>query len=214
MAGYLVSVQYLTAVLASYFSPVAAPAIYNYSAVFLTLVVVWLLTSPRLMMPSKPLIALAVVIVPMGYEELGTITNIQWVLPIGAFALLFMPATNSSAVLAGEAAFVGLMSVSGPFSLFLTPLFLWQLISANSPIDRRRLLVLTGIVGLGALIQLIVIGYHHGEILNPITPAPYSWKLWINLPFSQVMTTFGPVSGWFRGNGGVAIGVEFSSRPE
>jgi hypothetical protein len=209
MVGYLTTIQIVVAMLASYFGVVAAPAIYNYTAILLTLTVVWLVISPRLDMPYKPLLALAVVIVPMGYEELGTLTNIQWILPIGAFAMLFMRAPASQVVLAGEAVFLFLIALSGPFSLFLTPLFLWRLFTASDAIERRRLIALSASVGAGALIQLLVIALHRDAALNPIAPAPYSWTLWINLPFSRVMTTFGPVSGWFSGIGGVAIASIF-----
>jgi hypothetical protein len=154
LAGYLVSAQFLVAVLASYVSPIAAPATYNYAAVFLTLAVVWLITSPRLHLPAKPLLALAVVVVPMGYEELGTITNIQWILPVGAFALLFMDAPRSPAVLFGEAVLLAMTSFSGPFSIFLTPMYVWQLIQAQEPSQRRRLALLTAVAALGALTQM------------------------------------------------------------
>jgi hypothetical protein len=143
IAGYLTSVQYLVAVLASYARAVVAPVIYNAAAVFLTLLVVWLVTSPRLDLPSKPLLALAVVVVPMGGEELGSLCNIQWVLPIGALAMLFMRASNSKAVLAGEAIYIGLMATSGPFSIFLAPMFAWQTFVAETAAERRRLILLT-----------------------------------------------------------------------
>jgi hypothetical protein len=122
VAGYLVWIQSFVAAAASFFPPAAAPSIYNYTAVLLTLATVWLSTSPRLDMPYKPLIAVAIAIVPMGFEELGTITNIQWVLPIGAFALLFMRAARSRITLAIEMAFAAAMAFSGPFSIFLAPL--------------------------------------------------------------------------------------------
>ena len=41
-------------------------------------------------------------------EELGNINNIQWVLPIGAFVLVFMDTPTSRVVLAGEAVFLAL----------------------------------------------------------------------------------------------------------
>ena len=205
--GYLVTIQYLVAVLASYFSPASAPIIYNYTAILLTLIVVWLVTSPRLDMPCKPLLAIAVVIVPMGYEELGTITNIQWILPLGAFTLLFMRPGQSVTVLAGESVLLGLMSVSGPFSIFLTPLFLLRRCVASGAIERLRMNLLTFIVGLGCLIQVLVIVSHRHA--GAVSPSPYSWTLWFNMPLSQVMTIFGPVSSIFQGIGGVALAIIF-----
>jgi hypothetical protein len=42
-------------------------------------------TSPRLDILCKPLLAISIVVVLMNYEELGTLTNIQWILPIGDY---------------------------------------------------------------------------------------------------------------------------------
>jgi hypothetical protein len=199
LAGYHLTIQFLVGIFGSYFPPYWAPAIYNYSAVLLTLLVVWLVTSPRLDMPRKPLMALAVVIVPMGYEEIGTITNIQWILPIGAFALLFMRRASSNLVLLGEAIFLGLTSVSGPFSIFLTPIFLWRTLAVSDPAERRRLLVLSAVAGAGALVQV------HALLTSPsliFEPSPYHWTLWLTLPFKQIGTVFGPVANIFEGVGG------------
>jgi hypothetical protein len=44
----------------------------------------------------------------MGSEELGTITNIQWILPFGAFAILFIRPSRSGIVLPKEATSSGL----------------------------------------------------------------------------------------------------------
>jgi hypothetical protein len=206
LAGYLICAQFLVAVLASYVNPIAAPVIYNYTAVFLTLVVVWLITSPRLHMPAKPLLAIAVVVVPMGYEELGTITNIQWILPIGAFALLFMEPSKSLAVLVGEALLVALTSFSGPFSVFLTPLYAWQLMRAREAPQRRRLGLLTAIVALGALTQALTIHYHPEAVYHG-SAVPYPPTLWITLPFAQMLTVFGPLSRVFTGLSGAALSL-------
>lgn len=210
MAGYFVTVQRLVALFANYLDPTIAPAIYNYAAIALTLAVVFLITSPRLDMPGKPLLALAVVVVPMGYEELGTITNIQWILPFGAFAILFMRPSRSAIVLPTEGAFLALMAVSGPFSIFFVPLFLWRVIALWNTPHRRRLIALTIVVGLGALAQLLSI-VTHGEATDPVPPAPYSWMLWANLPLSKFMTTFGSMDRFPLGIGGVVLGILFAA---
>jgi hypothetical protein len=206
VAGYLVSSQFLVGILASYFNPIVAPAIYSYAAIFLTLVVVWLITSPRLDMPAKSLLALAVVIVPMAWEELGTIINIQWILPIGVFALLFMDPPKSRVVVFGEAILVALTSFSGPFSIFLTPLYIWKLITVRLGAERNRLAILTAIVALGALTQVfMILGHSDAVYSGPVVP--YSPTLWINLPFERILTVFGPVSHRFRGLHGAVLGL-------
>jgi hypothetical protein len=199
LSGYLAVTQFLTAILTSYASPVFAASIYCYTAILLTLLVMWIVTSPRLDMPAKPLLALAIVVVPMGYEELGTITNIQWILPIGAFALLFMRPSPFKVLLLLEAIFIAMMSVSGPFSIFLVPLFVWRGIESSGN-ARRRLLMLGAVNAIGATIQIMAMVSHP---VPPLEAIRYSWTLWFDLPFSRIMTTFGPASGLFRGVEGV-----------
>jgi hypothetical protein len=203
--GYLTVTQFLVGVFASYFDPLAAPAIYNYTAIFLTLIVCWLVTSPRLDLPCKPLLAVAVVIVPMGYEELGTLCNIQWILPIGAFAIIFMRASVSKAILTGEAFFTAMASLSGPFSIFLAPLFVSQLYTTGRGPNRSRLYLLTTIISPGAITQLVLV------MLKSSPPgssdAAYPWTLWITLPFKQIMTTFPGISQFSQGASGAMIGV-------
>jgi hypothetical protein len=204
--GYLLVVQALVAVFAAHFDPVAAPTIFNCAAILLALLVVWMVTSPRLDMPYKPLLAIAVVIVPMGYEELGTLVNSQWILPIGAVALMFMSAPTSAVVLAGEAVFVALTALSGPFAIFLAPMFAWRAITMRDATARRRFLLLAAITCPGAIIDVLVIALNP-DILNSIAPAAYSWTLWVNLPFGQFMTTFGTASELFQGVAGVILGA-------
>jgi hypothetical protein len=203
IAGYLTVAQYLVGLLATPFDPVIAPAIFCYSAILLTLIVVWLVTSPRLDLPLKPLLAIAVVIVPMGREELGTNCNIQWILPIGAFAMLFMRSSRSVFILIGEAVFVALMAFSGPFSIFLAPMFLWQTWKAEQAANRHRFAVLTAIVATAAVIQASnLIGAP-----SPDIHVPYPWTLWITLPLRSVMTTFSATSRHLEGISGAAIGL-------
>jgi hypothetical protein len=194
MAGYLVAIQYAVAVIANYFSPFLAPAILNYAAVFLTGTVLWLVTSPRADLPSKPLLALAIVIVPMGYEELGTITNIQWVLPLGAIAILFSQVSRSWAVTLLESAYIAVTAVSGPFSIFLTPIYLCRLVTIPKGKERSRMALLTAILGAGAAVQILVIATNPSPA-DGMVPHTYSWTLWFTLPLWKYSTTFG-LDGW------------------
>ena len=109
----LCTLQRLAALVAQLFSPTLGPAIYDYTA--FTLLIVWLATSPRFDMPLRPLLGIAVVVVPRGYEVLGNVTNLQWILPVGAFILLFMRPARSAIVLAGESIFLAIVAVTGPF---------------------------------------------------------------------------------------------------
>lgn len=204
LAGYLTLTQGLVALAASYLSPVLAPAAYVYTSIALTLTVAWLATSPRLDLPYKPLLAIAIVIVPMGREELGSPCDIQWILPIGAFAMMFMRDARSLTVRAGEAIFAALVALTGPFSAFLAPLYLvaaWQ----AAPAERPRLLVLCAIMAIGGAVQAALI------VTHPIPVAPYtsSPAAWITIPFNQIATTFGvygrPFDGWWGASIGAAL---------
>lgn len=205
-AGYLSFVQSLTAVLARVPGAAWAASIYFWTSIVLTLLVVWLVTSPRLALPAKPLLALAVVVVPMGYEELGTLTNIQWILPVGGFAMLFMtPPTARVAGIGAEALFLVLMALSGPFSIVLAPMFVAMALK-QAGAERRRLLVLSAAVGLGALVQVGVIVSLRNVALG-IRPTSYPWDLWITLPTKQMLSVFPPLSRLVDGPLGIIVGV-------
>jgi hypothetical protein len=203
LGGYLTAAQYVVALLTSPFNPVFAPALYCYSAILLSLLIVWMVTSPRLDMPLKPLLAIATVVVPMGREELGVLCNIQWILPIGAFAILFMRAPNSKWIIAFEAIFIALMATSGPFSIFLAPMFAWRTFVTDDPSERPRLVLLTIIVALAGIVQGLEILAHPFSV----AASPYPWTLWVSLPLRKIMTTLSAASRYFDGVSGVSIGA-------
>ncbi|MET0445020.1 MAG: hypothetical protein ABW151_10645 [Pseudorhodoplanes sp.] len=203
IAGYLTVIQLLVAVLVSYFDPVWAPTLFNYTAVALTLLCAWIVTSPRLDLPAKPLLAIAPVIGPMGYEEVGTMCNVQWILPVGAFALPFTRPAASRWILIAEAVFIALTSLSGPFSILMAPLFIWR-VYATRDAERHRLVILTAIVVVSAIIQLGLMATHPAMVN---APAPYDVTLWANLPMKQIAAAFGPPYFWFQGPTGVWISI-------
>ena len=149
-AGYLTLIQWLVANFSARFPVSTAPAMFLLAATVLTLIVVWLITSPRLSLPAKPLLALTVVIVPAGYEVLGTLANVQWITPIGAFAILLMRPSKSQSGRRVCILCFGCV-VDGPISLLLLPVCGLQIIlNRGDTAARRRILILTGIVAIGA----------------------------------------------------------------
>ena len=147
-AGYLTLFQWLVGNTSTYFPVSVAPTIFNAASIALTLVVVWLVTSPRLSLPAKPLLALAVVTVPAAYEELATLANSQWIFPIGAFSILLMAPSKNKFVSAAEIAFVSIFSLTGPFSLLLLPVCgLQMVLNRDDATAQRRILILSAIVG-------------------------------------------------------------------
>jgi hypothetical protein len=191
-AGYLCTWQRLVALAAIPFGPSLAPAIYNYFAVLFALIAVWMVTSPRLDMPLRPLLALAIVVVPRGFEILGTTTNIQWIAPIGAFATLFMRPSRSLLVSAGEAAYLAVTSVTGPFSIFFAPLFMIRAITERRDAPAyRRLVLLNVITFTGAFIQLWELWANREHAFGPsnVLYQTYDWRLWLTIPVARMSGT-------------------------
>jgi hypothetical protein len=212
-AGYYLTHPWLVAFAAQVVSPAWAPWIYNYAGVAIALAAVYLATSPRFDMPLRPLLALAIVTVPQGYETLGALANAMWILPIITFILLFS-APASQVVLAGEALFLAIQGLSGPFSLFFLPLYAIRLAMVRH--DRkayRRLLLLTTIIAAAAFVQTVSLYLQRdtGAFRGPVT-VDYPWQLWITLPFFQVFRSFGSwVSSLFLGNFGIVATLVMAS---
>lgn len=123
LAGYSNLAARLIGLLAPPFPVVWAPLLYGYAALAATLWTVWFLTSPRLDLPYPALGALAVVCVYQGGAVLGTAANIQWLVPIAAFGMLFMRPSCNTLIAAMENAFLFIAGLTGPYSIFLAPLF-------------------------------------------------------------------------------------------
>ena len=100
-----------------------APAIYCYSAMAGTLLVIWICTSPRVDIPYRYLASLAIVTTYNANSLLGEATSLQWFTPFGALALLFASASNRRLILFAESLFTLIAGLSGPFSIFLTPFY-------------------------------------------------------------------------------------------
>lgn len=163
MAGYLLLGPKLIGAFAQLFPIAYAPAVYIYSAVAVDLAIVWLATSPRLDLPYKAGIALAIVVPMHGIYALGTVANIQWVFPLGIFFLLFMRPAGKI-VIAIEAAFVAVFTLTGPTCFFVAPLFLLRLISAKRE-QSSRLIVLSAVAVSGAAVQAVVVFLHRGDTM-------------------------------------------------
>jgi hypothetical protein len=221
-SGYLLTIPRIPAMVAGYFDPAVAPAIYNYFAISLTLIVVWLATSPRLELPLRPLLALAIVLVPSGGEVLGTICNAQWVVPIGAFVLLLMRPAESALVLGAEALFVALMAFTGPVSIFLAPIFLLRtMLLRRDPKATYRLVILTALVVSGAITQGLCILANMRVNFLDIAPVAYPSNLWFELPLMRVAESFGPKAvdvfsggiGLITASAAATLAVVFAMRP-
>jgi len=201
-AGYLTLLQWLVGNLSTYAPVSAAPALFNAAAIALTLMVVWLVTSPRLPLPAKPLLALAIVTVPVGYELLGNLTNVQWIVPIGAFSILLMKPSKSALITTAEVAFVLAVSLTGPFSILLLPICALQIfLSRDNAPALQRILFLTAAVLIGAVVECgyLISSGTAGIAPNGVEHTESSWKFWLVLPLARMTAPLG--TGVLRGFG-------------
>ena len=211
LAGYFNTSGRLIGLLALPFSASAAPAIYTYTAMAWTLLIVWLCTSPRLDVPYRLLASLAIVATFHGNSVLGTAANTQWVTPIGVFALLFIRTSNSPTILVAESAFTFVAGLTGPYSIFLTPLYVfsaWQKRRSNLN-DLRRAILLASIILLCALTQVVCIAANYNSAMM-VSDQPRHFgsseaAAWINSFFSIGLAPF--AKSTFAGRGGAIFGA-------
>jgi hypothetical protein len=159
-AGYLHFVPRLIAFVADSVFPYSAiPAVYNYSSLFIALLVVSSVYSPRLAVRHKSLLALAIVLVPEdGGVVFLTFTNIQWILAILLIIVLLKEPPDrkyGSIVLQYVSDLIAIIfcGLTGPFSIVLVPFFIWKLVR-----DRKwpQLLNIVAVVA-AASVQLIFV---------------------------------------------------------
>jgi hypothetical protein len=191
LPGYLVVGYRLVALAATLFPVKAAPAVYIYGSIVETLAIVWMATSRRLLLPMRPIIALAIVTPVQGIFTLGTLANTQWILPVGGFLLLFM-APAAVWVTALEAGFVLVVSLTGPFSIFLAPLFAMQTVLVRKETAQcRRMALLAAVVTLGALAQILTITTHLDEALAAGDKVPFTLATLFTMPVHQTFVPLG-----------------------
>lgn len=149
-AGYLHTVPRLIALAGNLVDPVFIPPLYVYGSLLVTLWVVARLFSPRLDLPNKPLLALAIVAVPTTGEVFLCPVNIQWILALSLVTTLFMRDPQTRFERAGDYLGLFLVGLTGPFGIVLLPFFLVRaLVRRTSPSWQ-----LLGILAATSLVQL------------------------------------------------------------
>jgi hypothetical protein len=148
-AAYLHLVPRLIAALGSLLDPSWIPALYAYASFALTLWVVARVFSPRLDLPGKPLLALAIVAVPHTGEVFLCPTNVQWILALALALLALMRDPATRAQQASDLATVAGAGLTGPFCIFVLPLFAMRAFVRRS----RPSWVLFAAVALASLVQ-------------------------------------------------------------
>jgi hypothetical protein len=120
----------LIALIADLFIPYAwIPAFYNYSSLLISCAVVASVFSPRFKAENKPVLALAIVLVPHYTGEIFlTITNLQWILAIAMVVILLKEKPDQkygNIVLQYAADFITVLlcGLTGPLVIFMLPFF-------------------------------------------------------------------------------------------
>lgn len=130
-AGYLQSICRLVGLAAQPFPLAWAPTIFALSALVIQLGAAMLLVSSRLdhVWPhraSRVLFALIYLLLPNSFEVYANLTNAQWHLSLIAFLLLAARPARTAGGRLADLMLIALSGSSGPFSLFLLPVSIWQ----------------------------------------------------------------------------------------
>ena len=134
-AGYLHIVPRLIAVFADlFFSYANIPAVYNYTCLLITIIVIAHCFSPRLPLPFKPLLALSIVIVPQVLNEVFlNVTNLQWILCLLLVLTLLKDAPNKkygnyTLQVISDFIIIIFAGLTGPFLIIIFPFLVWKLL--------------------------------------------------------------------------------------
>lgn len=122
--GYLHLLPRMISWLASALHPSIQPAAYVVASLGVTLLVVAQALSPRLDLPGKPWLALAMVAVPHTGEIFINVTNLQWITALGLVLTLLKRDPENAAEWAVDLTVLVAVGLTGPFSVLLLPLFL------------------------------------------------------------------------------------------
>ena len=125
--GYLHFLPRLVAWIARHVADVAWwPALYNGFAFALTVALFARLASPRVALPAKSGLMLALVLVAGTGEPLLNMTNLQWVAAFFLVLQLFTAPPATPAQRIGDLGILLAVGLNGPFALVLAPLYAWR----------------------------------------------------------------------------------------
>jgi hypothetical protein len=180
--GYLNIIPRLIAAAGSGLPALYAPALYLFASVVFTLASALAVFSPRLNLACRPLLALALVLVPHNGEVFLTITNIQWVLAPNLLLLLIARDPSNPRQWVFDLVALALLGLTGPFLMLWFPLFLMR-----AWIKRSRASLI-----LAAVAVLVVSVQFHAYIKD--RPAPENGTFLIEQLFRLSGTRFwGPI---------------------
>ena len=139
-----------------------APAFYAWASLALAGLVAWLMLSPRVRLPAAWAAAAALALVPHTGEVYLNIANVQWILTLSLVVLAVSEDPTPGACRWGEAAWLTLVGLTGPYIILASPLFAWRLWRRRS----RWSAVLAALTLACSAVQAILL------FSNPGPPAP------------------------------------------
>lgn len=159
-AGYYHFLLRCIAAVAAQFDVFWAPTLYVYCSLAVLLGVVAQVFSPRIALPYKPVLALAIVLVPHAGEVFLNLANLQWITALGLLLILLKQDAKSKLEELGDAGAVLALGLTGPFVVMLLPLFALRVIRFRS----RASIILLTTAFLAAAVQL------HSLLTSPPMP--------------------------------------------
>ena len=169
-AKYIHLIPRLVAYLASFFPIAIAPAIYAYTTLAITLGIGAKLFSTRLELPYKPLLVVAIALVPTGGEVILNLTNIHWYTALLLVALVLQKPPPTRWQTASDFTLLVLAGLTGPFIIAFAPLFLLRWI--------KRWDNYSSLLAGAALLLAGVQGYSILQAGGPSTVS-FDWLAWM-----------------------------------
>ncbi len=175
--GYLTVVQRLTALISGIFSLYWQPYVYSVIALCiqcLPLVYLWSTRTNFITQNMKIYISIVYVLLPFTQEIHGNITNSQWYLAVLLFMLLFIKESKKRSTRLVDCSLIIIASLSGPFSIFLTPVVLFEIYRKKSIEFRHKILIICAIVQAACMLftrspsENINMGYSITKLFNII----------------------------------------------
>lgn len=148
-AGYLHVVQRIVALLCSTVSATLAPQLYVAAAVLVVGCVAAIVATCE--HRTAWLLASTMMLVPVGGEIFGSLTNVQWFGQVGLLMIAITRSPRSGAVRLGQVGFALAFACDGPFAIFAAPLAAWRVLQARRD---GHAWTIGAIVVSGAIVQL------------------------------------------------------------
>jgi len=170
--GYLHLLPRTIAGTAAHFDPFLQPIFFSAGAVAVLLVVILSCLSNRHDLPGKPLLALAVVLVPHSGEVFFNPTNAQWIAALALLLTLIKRDASTTFQWISDLGVLVFAGLSGPFVLFTAPFYALRAWQRRSPAS-------------GVLFIVIV-----------AAASTQAWFIWQGPPDREFVGDFSALSLW------------------